>query len=79
MKISNADGDATSRRVIEEIVFQASLMALHSAIEAASNGGQPVQAVAAAQGDQLQLLVERARGPRAAVAVPSHTPDLRGF
>jgi hypothetical protein len=76
--ISNTAGDATARRVIEEIVFQASVMALHSAIEAASNGGAAAAEGAAARNDQLHLLVERARRPRTGSDRPGERPERKG-
>jgi hypothetical protein len=78
MHINNATGHATSHRVIDEIVFHASMMALHSAIEAASNGEVPVQGIAAAQDDRMHVLVERVRGSQTA-ATPLGRQDLKGF
>jgi hypothetical protein len=62
-----AAGDAISSRVIDEITFQASVLALHAAIQAAGRGNQPVQALPEDTGiaqhlpEELHSLVERVR------------------
>jgi hypothetical protein len=72
MNKTSTVGGETSVRVIEEIVFQASLLALHTAIESAGNGtGQP------GLDSALHSLVERARPP-AGEGESSVRPDTRG-
>lgn len=72
MNKTSTAGDETSVRVIEEIMFQASLLALHTAIESAGKGtGRP------SLDSELHSLVERARPP-AGDAKSSVRPDARG-
>ena len=70
---NNTAGDAASNRVIEDITFQASVLALHNAIESAARSGEPKylgMEVGDGQSldDQLNSLVRLAR-----------RPHLRGF
>jgi len=85
MNINNTAGDDTSRRVIEEIAFQASMLALHAAIESACKGGSPSASSPQPEGqisgtvdDQVLRLVEIARRP-AGNSDASGRPYLRGF
>ena len=58
--------DSTSRRVIEEITFQASILALHAAIQAKSEEAQSSpEDTGMAQNlhQELHSLVERVRRP----------------
>jgi hypothetical protein len=81
MNMNDPWGDPASCRVIEEIAFQASILALHAAIESAAKGDSSAATGDTAAGqldDQVHRLVDRARRPA------SHTdsivrPDLRGF
>jgi len=60
-------GEGTSSRIIEEIAFQASMLALHDAIEAARNGeaGDLHRVAGAATGlnAELGMLVGQVRRP----------------
>ncbi|MCU1237441.1 MAG: hypothetical protein JWP63_5408, partial [Candidatus Solibacter sp.] len=51
VNMSYSGGDDTSRRIIEEIAFHASMLALHAAIESASNGGGQIAGRITAQID----------------------------
>ena len=66
-------GDESSMRVIDEIVFQASLLALHAAIESAAN-----DTGRAGLDVELDSLVEQARPPARDADSPVR-PDVRVF
>lgn len=64
-KVTTAE-DSTSRRVIEEITFQASILALHAAIQAKSEEVQSSPedtGMAQHLHQELHSLVERVRRP----------------
>ena len=74
MNKTSTAGDATSVRVIDEIMFRASLLALHTAIKSAGNDAGEHSGL----DSEPHNLVERARPP-AGGAESSIRPDPRGF
>jgi hypothetical protein len=88
MNNTSAAADAMSGRVIDEIAFQASILALHAAIESASNGEASMESLQdtgeEAIDDRLHRLVERARRRPAGSVTEAHAefhnrPDSRGL
>jgi hypothetical protein len=75
MKTNTIPGDVRSSRVVEEIMFQASILALQAAIVSAGRG-EPAEN--ANMDDQLKSLVKRALRPAHKVE-PSPRPDRRGM
>ena len=64
MNTNNIGDDATSRRIIEEIAFQANILALHAAIASACDGVVPIASSQNAEAqidEQVHGLVERER------------------
>lgn len=84
MNNTSAAVDAMSGRVIDEIAFQASILALHAAIESASNGKEDMESRQKIAGgepidDRLHRLVERARRGPAEAHAAHNRPDSRGL
>jgi hypothetical protein len=60
MNVNSAAGEDKFRRIVDEIAFQASILALHAAIHSASKAGGEIDEGAR---DQVHRLVEQARRP----------------